>query len=43
MMPAMAVGITDKLMDMRDVVAMIETQEAARPRKRGYYRKGIAV
>jgi IS1 family transposase len=43
MTPAMAAGVTDKLMDMRDVVAMIEASEAASPRKRGQYRKKIAA
>lgn len=41
--PAMAAGITDRLIDMRDVVSMIEAQEATLPKKRGPYRKKIAA
>lgn len=36
--PAMAAGLTDKLMSMEDVVALIDAREGA-PRKRGPYRK----
>jgi IS1 family transposase len=40
--PAMAAGLTDKLMDMRDVVALIDTREGE-PKKRGPYKKRIAA
>jgi IS1 family transposase len=36
--PAMAAGLTDKLMSLEDVVALIDAREGA-PRKRGPYRK----
>jgi IS1 family transposase len=36
--PAMAAGITDRLMSMEDVVALIDAREAA-PKKRGPYKK----
>ena len=36
--PAMAAGLTDKLMSMEDVVALMDAREGA-PRKRGPYRK----
>jgi hypothetical protein len=36
--PAMAAGVTDKLMDMEDIVALIDAKEAA-PKKRGAYKK----
>lgn len=36
--PAMAAGVTDKLWDMSDLVAVVEASEAA-PAKRGPYRK----
>ena len=42
MTPAMAAGLTDKLMDARDIVALIEVQEANLPRKRGPYKKRAA-
>ncbi|HWK86319.1 MAG TPA: IS1 family transposase [Xanthobacteraceae bacterium] len=42
MTPAMAAGITDKLMDMSDIVSMIEAEEKALPKKRGPYRKKAA-
>ena len=38
--PAMAAGVTDKLWEMKDVVAMIEAQEdITRAKKRGTYKK----
>ena len=38
--PAMAAGVTSKLWEMTDVVAMIEAEEEkARPKKRGSYKK----
>jgi IS1 family transposase len=40
--PAMAAGLTDKLMDMRDIVALIDAREGA-PKKRGPYKKRIAA
>lgn len=43
MTPAMAAGVTDTVMDMRDIVAMIEEKELAVPRKRGPYKKRIAA
>ena len=36
--PAMAAGLTDKLMDMRNIVALIDASETA-PTKRGPYKK----
>lgn len=38
--PAMAAGVIDRVLDMRDVVSMIEANET--PRKRGPYRKRAA-
>ena len=37
--PAMAAGVTDKLWEMTDVVAMIEAEEDKAPKKRGPYKK----
>lgn len=39
--PAMAAGVTTKLWEMTDVVAMIEAEEAKAPRLRGPYRKKL--
>ncbi len=40
MTPAMAAGLTDKLMDLSDVVRLIASLEAERrPIKRGPYKK----
>jgi hypothetical protein len=36
--PAMAAGITDRLWDMEDIVALIEAR-ASKPGKRGPYKK----
>ena len=36
--PAMAAGLTDRVWDMEDVVALVETREPA-PKKRGAYKK----
>ena len=38
--PAMAAGLTDKLMSFEDIVALIDAREGA-PRKRGPYRKQV--
>ena len=35
----MAAGVTDKLWEMTDVVAMIEAEEAKVSKKRGPYKK----
>ena len=40
--PAMAAGVTDKLWEMKDVVALIEAEEAKAPKKRGPYKKKIS-
>ena len=40
--PAMAAGVTDKLWEMKDVVAVIEAEEAKAPKKRGPYKKKIS-
>lgn len=37
--PAMAAGVTEKLWEMKDVVAMIEAEEAKVSKKRGSYKK----
>jgi hypothetical protein len=42
MTPAMAAGITDKVMDMSYVVALLDEQEGA-PKKRGPYKNKIAA
>lgn len=39
MTPAMAAGVTDKLWEVSDVVALIEAEEAKADRKRGSYKK----
>ncbi|PDQ19020.1 IS1 family transposase [Mesorhizobium sanjuanii] len=37
--PAMAAGVTDKLWEIADIVALIEAKEAERPATRGPYKK----
>ena len=40
MTPAMAAGVTDRLWEVADIVALIEAKEAAEaPQKRGPYKK----
>lgn len=42
--PAMAAGVTDRLWDVSDIVALIEAKEAAEiPKVRGSYKKRIAA
>ena len=41
--PAMAAGVTDKLWNVDDIVALIEADEAEKPRKRGPYRQKTAT
>ena len=40
--PAMAVGVTDKLWEIADIVALIESKEAEKPTMRGPYKKHVA-
>jgi hypothetical protein len=40
--PAMAAGVTDRLWEMADLVAVVEAAEAATPSKRGPYKKRAA-
>jgi hypothetical protein len=35
----MAAGVTDRLWEVSDIVALVETEEAKTDRKRGPYRK----
>ena len=37
--PAMAAGVTDRLWEVDDIVALLEAKEAEQPRKRGPYKK----
>lgn len=39
MSPAMAAGVTDRLWDVKDIVALIEAKEAEAPKVRGPYKK----
>jgi IS1 family transposase len=39
MTPAMAAGVTGRLWEMSDIVALLETREAAQDRRRGSYKK----
>ncbi len=39
--PAMAAGVTDKLWEITDIVALIEAKEAEKPVARGPYKKRI--
>lgn len=41
--PAMEAGVTKKLWEVEDIVALIEEREAAMPRERGPYKKKAAV
>ena len=42
--PAMAAGVTDRLWEIADIVALVEAQEAEKPAKRrGPYKKRIDV
>ncbi|RUW02282.1 MULTISPECIES: helix-turn-helix domain-containing protein [unclassified Mesorhizobium] len=42
--PAMAAGVTDKLWEIADIVALIEAKEAEKPAIRGPYRKkGVSI
>jgi hypothetical protein len=36
---AMAAGVTDKLWEIGDIVALIEAREAEKPTRRGLYKK----
>jgi IS1 family transposase len=40
--PAMAAGVTDRLWEIGDIVALIEAEEAKLPAKRGPYKKAMA-
>ena len=42
MTPAMAAGVTDRLWEISDIVALVEATEADKPRKRGPYKKKAA-
>ncbi len=39
--PAMKAGVTDRLWEIGDIVALIEAEEAKQPRTRGPYNKGV--
>ena len=39
MSPAMAAGVSDRLWEVSDIVALIEAEEAMADRKRGAYKK----
>jgi hypothetical protein len=39
--PAMAAGVSDRLWDVADIVALIETEEAKIVSKRGPYKRAI--
>jgi hypothetical protein len=41
--PAMAAGVTDRLWEIDDIVALIEAVEADQPRVRGSYKKRVKV
>lgn len=44
MSPAMAAGVTDRLSEVTDLVALVESQEAASlPKVRGRYKKRAAA
>jgi hypothetical protein len=40
--PAMAAGVTDRLWDVSDIVALVEGEEAKVITRRGLYKKRIA-
>lgn len=42
MTPAMATGVTDKLWEIGDIVALIEAREAEKPAIRGPYKKSLS-
>ena len=41
--PEMAVGVSSKLWEIGDIVALVEAEEAKADRTRGPYRKGKAA
>jgi hypothetical protein len=41
--PAMAAGVTDRLWEVADIVALVEAEEAKLPTKRGPYKKKAAA
>ena len=41
--PAMAAGITDRLSEISDIVALIEAKEVEQPTVRGPYKKKVAA
>ena len=43
MTPAMAAGVTGKLWEIGDIVALIEAKEAEKPMLRGPYKKPIVA
>ena len=40
--PAMAAGVSDRLWEIGDIVALVEAVEAEQPRKRGPYKKKVS-
>jgi len=43
MTPAMAAGVTGKLWEISDIVALIEAKEAEKPVVRGPYKERVAA
>ncbi len=41
--PAMAAGVTDRLWELSDIVALVEAREAEQPQKRGPYKKRVQI
>lgn len=41
MTPAMAAGVSARLWEISDIVALVEAQEATKDRKRGTYKKAV--